>query len=510
MSGVAVHLRQARRSRRWLGPLLAVAVLLAACSGGASADRATQPDEGTVASPTRPGPTGSTGPTGPTGPTAPATSATSALGAKWDWGRIEAFAPYLQQLQGTVTFYEFAWCDVQPAPGPVDWSRVDRVAEGTKRFGITLMLKIRVGRCWVTAGDAQYTRGSKNKTESAMPTDMGAYSDFVGSVVERYSPRGVQKYAIENEVNSPSYWDGSADDYVRLTTAAAKAVRAADPAAKVVDAGMSSTSYGYAIADQLLRAGSVDAAVQAYSAYFQRRIGTRDRIPAVSNAAQLQAVLDSEHGRRNLAFLAAAKLLAERRVVDVRQVHFYEPWNNVPRLVSFVRSQTPPQVPVEAWEVGSFWRDPDATDAERTADMVKTLSLLLAGGVRAAVWLPLAFDPAGRNSDEPRYGLLEADGTIRPSGEAMLALVAASDGARTLPVRSTALSGVAFQSAQGTRAVMWSKGRQVSVDLPAGSELQPLGETGSSAPAGGRVSVGTTPVLLAGSGAAADLLGRLP
>ena len=68
------------------------------------------------------------------------------------------------------------------AEGSPDWSTLDRVAQRTQQVGVTLMLKLRVGRCWATGGgDAQYQRGSKNKTESVMPQDMGAYRAWVAA-----------------------------------------------------------------------------------------------------------------------------------------------------------------------------------------------------------------------------------------------------------------------------------------------------------------------------------------
>src|SRR3954470_24379721 len=39
------------------------------------------------------------------------------LGAKWDWPRVDKYKPYLASLSGGATFYDFAWCDVEPKEG---------------------------------------------------------------------------------------------------------------------------------------------------------------------------------------------------------------------------------------------------------------------------------------------------------------------------------------------------------------------------------------------------------
>lgn len=489
-------IRQGARSRglRRVSVLLlaaAATVLPTACRAGsgeavgsrpATAPLTTTSGGGTWQAPssTRPGPTVTTPATGP------------ALGAKWDWGRYTEFEPYLRTLSGGRTYYEVVWCDVERQQGHPDWSSLDRIAERTRSVGITLMLKLRVGRCWATGGSAQYERGSKGKTESAMPRDLNAYRSWVRSAVTRYSAKGVTEYAIENEINSKSFWGGSPEEYRTLAEAAASAIRSADGDARVVDAGLSSTTYGYGIADRLLREGREAEAVAAYNRYYQKRFGTRgDKITQVHDRSSLEASLASEQGARNLTYLRLMTELAQRKIVDVRQVHFYETWSSVRDLFDYLHATTPPQVPVEAWEVGRFDRD-SGTDGSESVEMLKTVSLVLAEGARVAVWLPLAFDPGGRNSDEPRFGLLEPDGTVRAAGALFAEMVKAAGGATTRAVSAGSLTGVAFERAGRTTAFVWSA-TPVGLKLGSGESARPVGERTAAT---GRVTVGPTPVQL--------------
>ncbi len=443
----------------------------------------------------------------PSATAAPATGApartgeqvSNPFGAHWDWSRFQQFGPYLRRLAGSATYEEISWCEIERTPGKADWAGLDEIATRSRDLGITLHLKIRTGVCWATGGTARYTRGAANKTESAMPTDLGAYQRFVGEVVHRYGPYGVREYAIENEVNAPSYWAGSPEDYARLLRAAAETIRATDQKARVVDSGISSVAYGMGVADRLLRADRVPEAVAAYQAYFQRRVGTRgQQIPAVTGEAQLRRALGTETNSRNLRFLAVTESLLTDRTVDVRQVHFYEHFSGVAPLLDYLRATTPPGTPIQAWEVGQFWRDGDGDPASRATEMVKTVTLLAAGGIGEISWLPLAYNPNNAAGSEVRYGLLDPDGTEREAGRMLAALADAARDATVTPLPASVagrLNGVAFVRGGQSTLVLWSASN-TPVTVPAapgaraGAVGSPLGV------AGGGTTITDVPVLL--------------
>ncbi|MER7270027.1 hypothetical protein ABT344_17220 [Micromonospora carbonacea] len=487
-----------RTGRRALlaGVALAALVAGAACSD----DPAPRP------APSATGPSAATPSAGATGAPPAGAPARNPFGAHWDWSRHDQFVPYLEKLSGSATYHELSWCDIEKTQGSPDFSAVDRIAERSRQLGITLHLKIRTGVCWATGGTAKFTRGQANKTESAMPRDLAAYQTFVRALVQRYAPYGVREYAIENEVNAQQYWAGSPEDYRRLVTTAAEAIRSADPQAKVVDSGMSSVAYGMGVADRLLRAGQPDQAVAAYQAYFQRRIGTRGRlIPAVADPAALRAALDNAQNSRNLAYLAVTEKLLDDRVVDVRQLHFYEHFSGVPALLDYLRAETPAGVPVQAWEVGQFWKDGADDAAARGDEMVKVVGQLVAGGVHEVLWLPLAYNPDNRAGAEVRYGLLDPDGTQRQAGAMMAALAAAARDATVEPVNAKGLTGVAFRRGAESTLVVWSTSTNtVSLPATAGVTGGPVGADPTART--GALPIGPSPVLLRAKGAPADVL----
>ncbi|WP_431916004.1 hypothetical protein [Micromonospora wenchangensis] len=475
--------------------LLAGVLLVALLAGAACSD---DPAPGPAPSATAPSAAPSAGASGTPLPAGEA--ARNPFGAHWDFSRHDQFVPYLEKLSGSATYHELSWCDIEKTQGSPDFSAVDQIAERSRKLGITLHLKIRTGVCWATGGTAKFTRGQANKTESAMPQDLAAYQNFVRTLVQRYAPYGVREYAVENEVNAQQYWAGSPEDYRRLVTAAAEAIRAADPQAKVVDSGMSSVAYGMGVADRLLRAGQPDQAVAAYQAYFQRRIGTRGRlIPAVNDPTALRAALDNAQNSRNLAYLAVTEKLLDDRVVDVRQLHFYEHFSGVPALLDYLRAETPAGVPVQAWEVGQFWKDGGDDAAGRGDEMVKVVSMLVAGGVREVLWLPLAYNPNNRAGAEVRYGLLDPDGTQRQAGAMMAALAAAARDATVEPVNTKGLTGVAFRRGAESTLVVWSTSTgTVSLPATAGVTGGPVGA--DPAARAGALPIGPSPVLVRATG----------
>ncbi|MFY1637071.1 hypothetical protein ACN27F_27975 [Solwaraspora sp. WMMB335] len=466
-----------------LGAVLGVLLLLAGCTS--SSDDETPPPPPVL-------------PTGPALPTLqPYAGQTHPFGAHWDWSRYDQFLPYLRKLSGSATYHEMSWCGVEPVQGQRDWSALDQIAQRSQELGITLNLKIRTEMCWVTGGTPEHVRGEANKTESATPLDMAAYRQFVGDVVRRYTPYGVRQYAIENEVNAQQYWAGSPQDYIELVTVAAEAIHAADASAVVVDSGISSVAYGFGVVDRLVTAGRDDEAIAAYNAYFQRRIGTRGRkIPQVSDIDTLRTALANETNVRNLDFLAATEQLLDDGVVQLRQVHYYEHYEGVPALLDYLAAETPDGVPVEAWEVGQFWRDGDGDSTSRAEEVVKVSTMLLAGGIRQVMWLPLGYNPQNRAGSEVRYGLLEPDGTEREAGRMFETLAESARGATVSPVRRDGLIGVAFQQGEQSTLVVWSSEVTDPVRISPAPSLHAGAAGASPTKAAAEVIVTDRPVLL--------------
>lgn len=392
------------------------------------------------------------------------------LGAKPDWGRFGDERTYVAALgRGAPTFFELVWCDVEPEKGRQTWSAPDQAVDEAQGAGMTMMLKIRVGACWAT-GDQQATQARGRKTESFLPADLDAYTTFVTQVVTRYAARGVHVYAVENEPNSASFWGGSVAQLDTLVRLAARTIRRADPSARVSDVGISSTAYGAGIAQRLLDQGQGQAAVEAYDTYYARRFGTRGaQLTRVATVADLKNALGSAQGSRNLDYLELATQLAADKVVDIRQVHFYEGYDSTPVLMDYLHATTPTGVSLQVWEAGQFLRGGGLSAQQRSDEMVKTVADLLGRGASMVVWLPLRINPDGQNPDEPRYGLLDPDGSPRTAGRAFAALARAADGAQVRGVRTARAAGVVLTRDGVSRAFLWAVSGTVAVPAAVGT-----------------------------------------
>jgi hypothetical protein len=453
------------------GALLLVALLAGACTG--SADPRAQLDRADPA---------------------PGASAVR-LGVKWDWGRVEAYEPYLRGLNDGTTFYELVWCDIEPSPGVRNWTRIDEVVNRATALGFEMNLKIRIGSCWATNARLE-ARGAKEKTPSLMPRNLDEYTDFVRAVVLRYAPLGVHRYAVENEPNGNGFWQPAVSDYERLVRLAAPVIRTADPQAIVLDGGLSATAYGAGVSQWLLDHRRDQEAGVAYHSFYARRFAVRgDLLPRATDLPALRAALRSEQAARNLAFLEATFRLAADGVLDAYQLHFYEPWDNVPLLLDYLHARLPANLPIESWETGIFW--PDGDEQAVPAETAKVLSLLLAGGVRRVIWLPARYDPQG-HAEEYRFGLFDHDDQPRPGALVLSDLSLALAGASVRKLPGDRLRGVALARHEQTVMLLWSDSlTRLTGRLPAGTMVR---DAGSAVPTGdaatGVLDVNRTPVLL--------------
>jgi hypothetical protein len=141
----------------------------------------------------------------------------------------------------------FYWRDLQPQAGqPVDWSETDRIVGAAADHGIRVMPILVRAPSWATGGDER---------EGAVPAN-DAYAAFVSEAVHRYGRGGsfwagrgrdrpVHRWQVWNEPDITRYWQGSPwpSTYVSLLRAGGAAIKAADPRAEVVAAGLTNRSW---------------------------------------------------------------------------------------------------------------------------------------------------------------------------------------------------------------------------------------------------------------------------
>jgi len=130
--------------------------------------------------------------------------------------------------------YQLNWWDVEPEPGRRDWSLPDREIAAFRAAGLEVTVLLHAPPEWAREPGYRWVPANL-----ALPWNApdNAWGRFVYDVARRY--RGtVRYYEIFNEPDMRAYWDGSPAQYARLLAVAYRAIKAADPEARVVMAGM--------------------------------------------------------------------------------------------------------------------------------------------------------------------------------------------------------------------------------------------------------------------------------
>lgn len=213
------------------------------------------------------------------------------------------------------------------------------------------------------------------------PADLAAYQRAVAGVLDRYRPALL---VVENEENSALFYGGTPDQYLSQLRAACEAARRRG--VPCANGGLVSSLAALLVYESYLAAGQRARAESFASRAFPpgqtRWLGSPRVRDQIRKGESLLA------GYRNAG-------------ADYVNLHWYigDP-QALEETVAYFRAQT--GLPVITNEVGQFNLDPHQTEAI----MAKIVEL----GLPVAVWFGL---------DGPKArGLVNADGSLRPTGEA--------------------------------------------------------------------------------------------
>lgn len=215
-----------------------------------------------------------------------------------DWARLMVFS-HVKQV--------FAWEDIQPQPGQWDFARADEIVDETGQKGLKLVARLSDAPDWAHPS----LQGHKDVDfVDAPPDDLDNWAAFCGAVAARYRGR-IAAYQVWNEPNLSREWGSREPDaaaYADLLGACSRAVRAADPAAILISAGLAPTGTY----DQT--AHPDDIYLQAlYDAGFQRHIDVVGvNAPGYNNPPDVSPDEAVARGSR--------RFFTFRRVEDLRKI----------------------------------------------------------------------------------------------------------------------------------------------------------------------------------------------
>ncbi|MBI4832049.1 MAG: beta-galactosidase [Candidatus Lindowbacteria bacterium] len=126
------------------------------------------------------------------------------------------------------------WQLVEPSPGQFDWTTTDRIVDTAQAKNVEVLFTLRSISSW---GTKQETQQRSIYRSGSAPSDMKQWTQFLEALAGRYKGRGVH-YEIENEVNGPTFWSGTVEEYVELLKASYPVIKQADPDARVLPSAM--------------------------------------------------------------------------------------------------------------------------------------------------------------------------------------------------------------------------------------------------------------------------------
>jgi GH35 family endo-1,4-beta-xylanase len=129
----------------------------------------------------------------------------------------------------------FSWLEIEPTREEWHWEYPDFVVRAAEHYGLDLIVRLDGLPAW--AAEEAAAGQADNLSDD--------YAVFAGTVARRYRGQ-IRGYIVWNEPNLAKEWVGRPPDpaaYTELLRRAYEAIKAADPEATVVSAGLASTNH---------------------------------------------------------------------------------------------------------------------------------------------------------------------------------------------------------------------------------------------------------------------------
>jgi hypothetical protein len=166
------------------------------------------------------------------------------------WGTFGWPADLMLQTGAGWVREDFAWGLIQPRPDAFDWLATDRIVGNLLDRKINVLGIISYSTSWATA-----TAADDGSAISFYPPDLDKYYAFVKTLVGRYK-HAIHNWEVWNEPDNAIFWKPAPNpkEYAAVLKTAYRAVKDADPTAKVLTGGVSGNAIPYL--EELLAAGA--------------------------------------------------------------------------------------------------------------------------------------------------------------------------------------------------------------------------------------------------------------
>ncbi len=129
------------------------------------------------------------------------------------------------------------WRDFEPAQGQIDFGTLDTIVNSLHDAGLNILFTVTAAPVWART----------TTDENGPPDNVADYATFVTALAQRYTGK-VQAYEIWSEPNLRREWNSKVHplgvtSYMELLNAAYTAIKAVDPSAVVISAGLAPTGF---------------------------------------------------------------------------------------------------------------------------------------------------------------------------------------------------------------------------------------------------------------------------
>ncbi|UCC68528.1 MAG: hypothetical protein JSV79_00915 [Armatimonadota bacterium] len=383
---------------------------------------------------------------------------------------------YMVELGADWTRQTLPWKGVEPQRNQFKWGTVDgavSMVDAAARAGrpINVLSTFRTISPWAAA-----RAPVKVREASVPPSDLQDYYRFVHATVKRARGR-VRYWQVDNEVDSPFFWQGSAEEYVQLLRTAHRAIKDADPQAVVVAPGIQ--LWRRPMIEDEIAAGRDQRALDVYRAWAENNDEAK-RAPTPSSAADLQRMFSqgkaATMGKHQSDFIRRLLDKDTAQYYDVLDIHIYHPCELIPDIVEWAQATMAREgysKPIWLTETSGpnypeLWPNEKVGERRQAEEVVKRYVLALGCGVERVFWYVLVAPKHQDTGEWSRTGLLRRDLSKRPayhSYRLMTQMLKGARSVRTLNIGS-AVQAFEFTRPQGSIYVLWcDQGKTVRLPI---------------------------------------------
>jgi hypothetical protein len=159
----------------------------------------------------------------------------------WDGGQVGVHLDWVRLMMFTHVKQIFAWQDIEPEPDEWHFERADAILDEIERRNLKLVVRLGDLPDWAHPSITHDTADFIDAPPDADHVD--DWAKFCGTVAHRYKGR-ISAYQIWNEPNLRREWGDQPPDaqgYIELLRVCSEAIRAADPDAILISAGLAPT-----------------------------------------------------------------------------------------------------------------------------------------------------------------------------------------------------------------------------------------------------------------------------